>query len=385
MSQLHEISLHTAVRSDDLVSLCVQQPYIFCCSLYLLLSPDINECSTSNGGCEHSCSNSQGSFSCSCRSGFSLDNNGRTCSGELYAYASFSESLPVIAVVDFFNFYCLVIRVSDYTSKPLPPADNNECSSNNGGCSQTCINEDGGFRCSCLGGFQLGNDGRSCSGKSRMSQLHEISLHTAVQSVQSNISCLSVYSNRTLSAASHYISSSLQTSTSAVIVTADVSTSAPIRKAPSAAVANQGSLWTAMAKTAMVSSTDTPPPPPPPMRSAPFPSPMTTPPPPFPLPHEECPLPPPSLNLPSPFLPLDNNECNSNNGGCNQVCTNTAGSFRCSCNNGFQLGSDRLTCSGECGLAYCVYCKICGLFTKLSASIVRLLLVFYIHIYLWGV
>ena len=81
-----------------ILCLCVQQPYIFCCSLYLLLSPDINECSTSNGGCEQSCSNSQGSFSCSCRSGFSLDSNGRTCSGELYRYAS--SPVPVIAVVD---------------------------------------------------------------------------------------------------------------------------------------------------------------------------------------------------------------------------------------------------------------------------------------------
>ena len=44
---------------------------------------------------------------------------------------------------------------------------------------------------------------------------------------------------------------------------------------------------------------------------------------------------------------LDINECGSNNGGCNQLCTNTAGSFTCSCRTGFTLGSNRQTCVGE--------------------------------------
>ena len=44
--------------------------------------PDINECSTNNGGCAHNCTNTQGSFTCSCRSGFQLASDGRDCNGK---------------------------------------------------------------------------------------------------------------------------------------------------------------------------------------------------------------------------------------------------------------------------------------------------------------
>ena len=38
----------------------------------LYYSSDIDECSTNNGGCEHNCQNTIGSFKCSCRSGYVL-------------------------------------------------------------------------------------------------------------------------------------------------------------------------------------------------------------------------------------------------------------------------------------------------------------------------
>ena len=41
----------------------------------------------------------------------------------------------------------------------------NECLSNNGFCSQVCINTDGSFTCSCNVGYKLGGDGKSCGGK----------------------------------------------------------------------------------------------------------------------------------------------------------------------------------------------------------------------------
>ena len=38
-----------------------------------------------------------------------------------------------------------------------------------------------------------------------------------------------------------------------------------------------------------------------------------------------------------------------NNGGCAQLCTNTPGSYQCSCNNGYTLNLDGHNCSGiEC-------------------------------------
>ena len=43
----------------------------------------------------------------------------------------------------------------------------------------------------------------------------------------------------------------------------------------------------------------------------------------------------------------DINECaNDFLNGCNQICTNTIGSFLCECNSGYELGDDLMTCSG---------------------------------------
>ena len=44
------------------------------------------------------------------------------------------------------------------------------------------------------------------------------------------------------------------------------------------------------------------------------------------------------------FDVIDINECTSS--PCDHTCTNTAGSFECSCNSGYELGSDRLSCHG---------------------------------------
>jgi len=43
---------------------------------------DINECSSHNGGCNHRCTNSHGSFKCSCNKGYSLQSNKKTCVGK---------------------------------------------------------------------------------------------------------------------------------------------------------------------------------------------------------------------------------------------------------------------------------------------------------------
>ena len=42
---------------------------------------DINECASSNGNCSQLCTNTFGSYNCSCLSGYALNANGRTCDG----------------------------------------------------------------------------------------------------------------------------------------------------------------------------------------------------------------------------------------------------------------------------------------------------------------
>ena len=44
------------------------------------------------------------------------------------------------------------------------------------------------------------------------------------------------------------------------------------------------------------------------------------------------------------ILPVDTNECLTNNGGCEQLCSNTPGSFICLCASGFRITADGLSC-----------------------------------------
>ena len=44
---------------------------------------DVNECEVLNGGCQHQCKNTNGSYVSQCNKGFFLDGNGKTCSGKL--------------------------------------------------------------------------------------------------------------------------------------------------------------------------------------------------------------------------------------------------------------------------------------------------------------
>ena len=50
------------------------------CSTYTYIV-EINECATKNGGCQHTCTNTAGSFTCTCDDGFELVNS-FGCSGK---------------------------------------------------------------------------------------------------------------------------------------------------------------------------------------------------------------------------------------------------------------------------------------------------------------
>ena len=52
------------------------------------------------------------------------------------------------------------------------------------------------------------------------------------------------------------------------------------------------------------------------------------------------------ISIGFPFNPIDINECMSSNGGCSQICTNTNGSYICSCQTGYMPINDNRTCIG---------------------------------------
>lgn len=43
---------------------------------------DVDECLTDNGGCDHFCHNYYGGHECSCRPGYTLQDDGRECVGK---------------------------------------------------------------------------------------------------------------------------------------------------------------------------------------------------------------------------------------------------------------------------------------------------------------
>ena len=61
--------------------LCVILTPVFC-----VLCVDGNECFTQKGGCNHQCINTLGSYECKCNAGYSLEEDGKTCSSEFYNY-----------------------------------------------------------------------------------------------------------------------------------------------------------------------------------------------------------------------------------------------------------------------------------------------------------
>ena len=55
---------------------------------------------------------------------------------------------------------------------------------------------------------------------------------------------------------------------------------------------------------------------------------------------------------------IDINECSDNNGGCQQTCHNTAGSYYCMCGTGFTLDANS-NCTGYCHVVYLfVSCRV---------------------------
>ena len=55
--------------------ICVNQSNDKSCS-------DINECDEGIDGCDHNCTNTEGSFECTCDIGYKLDSNSSTCLGK---------------------------------------------------------------------------------------------------------------------------------------------------------------------------------------------------------------------------------------------------------------------------------------------------------------
>lgn len=107
--------------------------------------------------CQHTCTNSVGSHRCGCHSGYTLQQDGRSCASvnpdeDNQVKEDGAVVLPTRAVD-------ASINVTHQT--PAGAADLHPCK-DNGPCSQRCTVARGQARCSCFPGFSLRTDGHTC-------------------------------------------------------------------------------------------------------------------------------------------------------------------------------------------------------------------------------
>ena len=105
----------------------------------LILPTDIDECNEGISGCSQLCSNTIGSYSCSCQSGYQVGSDNHTCLGKI---------INALLMIDI----------------ACDGIDINECASQNGKCEQSCQNTIGSYACSCLTGYLIDSNGYNCTG-----------------------------------------------------------------------------------------------------------------------------------------------------------------------------------------------------------------------------
>uniref|UniRef100_A0A671QAL6 Growth arrest-specific 6 n=1 Tax=Sinocyclocheilus anshuiensis TaxID=1608454 RepID=A0A671QAL6_9TELE len=122
---------------------------------------DVDECSRGNGGCEHDCNNTMGSYRCSCRHGYRLSGHHKCLDvDECVETPDVCGSAHCSNLNGSYDCLCEEGFVYDNITKSCVDVD--ECESDV--CEEECVNTAGSFRCYCDGrqGKRLGQDLRSC-------------------------------------------------------------------------------------------------------------------------------------------------------------------------------------------------------------------------------
>eukprot|EP01125_Pyxidicula_operculata_P003314 TRINITY_DN1390_c0_g2_i3.p1 TRINITY_DN1390_c0_g2~~TRINITY_DN1390_c0_g2_i3.p1 ORF type:complete len:1797 (+),score=397.91 TRINITY_DN1390_c0_g2_i3:489-5879(+) len=121
---------------------------------------DIDECALHIDNCQQNCTNTIGSFVCSCVEGYSLV-NGSACV-DIDECLTNNGDCEQICVNTIGSYYC-ACRPGYELAPDLTQCDDiDECLVNNGYCEQKCHNTRGSYDCQCVGGYKLKPDGYHC-------------------------------------------------------------------------------------------------------------------------------------------------------------------------------------------------------------------------------
>ncbi|KAK6971063.1 mucin-like protein [Biomphalaria glabrata] len=123
---------------------------------------DINECEERSSNCQHKCTNTEGNYTCTCYTGYTLDTDGSSCNIDDSIKEKCYDCQQVCITGENVTCGCRL------GYEPIPNSINDcqdidECKYGNQPCSQQCNNLDGSYECSCYTGYKLALDKVSCT------------------------------------------------------------------------------------------------------------------------------------------------------------------------------------------------------------------------------
>eukprot|EP00731_Ephydatia_muelleri_P035718 Em0151g10a len=122
---------------------------------------DINECLTNNGGCSQNCTNTIGSYYCSCNKSYVLGSDGHSCN-DVDECSAANGGCQQLCNNTVGSFFCACQIGYSLQPNGFNCTDANECNGNNScGMNANCTNTIGSYQCSCLVGFE--GDGVNCT------------------------------------------------------------------------------------------------------------------------------------------------------------------------------------------------------------------------------
>ncbi|KAH9490819.1 hypothetical protein Btru_032498 [Bulinus truncatus] len=119
---------------------------------------DIDECGNNLELCQHNCTNTEGSFYCSCSDGYALSLNRVNCTQTDECLSNPCQQTCLRTAT---SYTCTCLEGFILADDHLHCSDINECDMSV--CQQSCTNLEGSYTCYCHDGYTLQADNRTCA------------------------------------------------------------------------------------------------------------------------------------------------------------------------------------------------------------------------------